>query len=211
MLKKLLVLVAVVLFVAPLSSADWALDFEWGLGHDGEVISSGVPGLEFTTTAGYDWVYGDITTNGYNTHSIDMGYGSGQYDMYGYVFAWLGPNAGQGKISFLNGDGGYFETRYCALYDFYLEAYDINNNLLDSDVGPGNLYEVNTMGTLRVESAGNDIAYVLMHDSGNFWEIDNISGDATGVSDPGNPIPEPGTLLLLGTGLLGLGAFLRRK
>lgn len=133
--------------------------------------------------------------------------------MYGNVFAFLGidNNAGSGRVTFLNGDGSWFQTLYCSASNFYLEAYDINGSLLDSEMGGANLRYSNgalDMGTLRVESASSNIAYVIMHDTGNYWLADNMSGDATGV---GNPIPEPGTLLLLGTGLLGLGAFIRRK
>ena len=72
MLKKLLVFAVVVLFAAPCASA-WFLDFEWGEGHDGEAIASGIDGLEFTITGGYDWVYGDITTGSWNCHSVDLG------------------------------------------------------------------------------------------------------------------------------------------
>lgn len=73
MLKKLLVFVAVVLFAAPLALADWTIDFESGLGHDGEAIASDIAGLDFTVTGGYDWIYGDITTGNWNCHSVDLG------------------------------------------------------------------------------------------------------------------------------------------
>jgi len=193
------------------ASYGWSLDFEWGLGHDLEPVASGVPGLQFTTTDGYDWIYSDITTGLYNARN-DLGdvYGAGEYWMEGYVCTWLGTTQGAGRIDFLDGNGSYFTTGYCSQSDFYLEAYDADNNLLDWDMGATNTYSAGGTGLnyLTVSSAANNIAYVLVHDTGNYFIVDNISGDASGVEDPS--IPEPATLLLLGAGLLG-GGILRRK
>ncbi len=189
----------------------WYLDFEWGLGHDYEPVASGVPGLQFTTTGDYDWVYADITTGLYNATS-DNGdvYGTGNYFMSGNVCTWLGPNANVGRIDFLNQDGSWFTTGYCSLSDFFLEAYDKFDNQIDVSVGAPNTQDMGGTGLnyLTVSSADNNIAYVLLHDTGNYWIADNMSGDASDVEDPS--IPEPATLLLLGAGLLG-GGILRKR
>jgi hypothetical protein len=212
-MNRLTTIAVAVLLVFALSgtSQAWFLDFENGAGFDATPIASTIPGLQFTTTDGFDWLYADITTDNYNVQNDDGDmYGSANWFCEGDVFAWLGPNQGDGRIDFLNQDGSYFTTGYSSESTFYLEAYDALDNLIDSDTGPGNT--VNNGGSgldyLTVSSAGNDIAYVIVHDTGNFWLVDNISGDASDVGDPS--IPEPATLFLLGAGLLGGGA-IRRK
>lgn len=203
---------ALVLASAVQSNAQWFLDFEWGLGQNGTPVATGIPGLQFTTTDGYDWIYGDATTGSYNvSNNLGGSWGTGRYNIEGYVFTWLGTTQGAGRIDFLSRNGSFFTTGYSSASNFYLEAYDEFDNLLDSDVGPANTqWEGNySLGYLTVNAPSN-MAYVLMHDAGNYWGVDNISGDASNVYSPA--IPEPSTLMLLGTGLLGLGAFrFRRK
>ena len=208
-LAKILMTAAMVFVMAGGANA-WFLDFEWGLGHDGEAIASNVLGVEFTTTDGQDWLYGDMwNTTNYNTTSTDMGHstGGGGYYMYGYVFAWLGTTQGAGRIDFTNKDGSFFTTGYCANSSFYVEAYDEFDNLIDQAVG-GNNFGVG-MDFLTVNSTTNNIAYVMIHDSGNYFCVDNMEGDATGVVPPN--VPEPTTMVLVGLGLLGIGARLRKR
>jgi len=189
----------------------WLLDFEEGLGMDGTPIASSIPGLQFTTTDGYDWIYGDATTGNWNvSNNLGDVWNGGTYNMEGYVFAFLGTTQGSGRIDFLNQDGSFFTTGYNSLSDFYVEAYDVNDNLIDAASGPANTQDQGNyqLDYLTVSSASNDIAYVMVHDTGNYWLTDNMSGDASGVPD--DAIPEPATLLLLGAGLLA-GGIARRK
>ena len=66
---------------------------------------------------------------------------------------------------------------------------------------------VNFRLTFRVNAnSGTFIDYIVLHDTGNYWIVDNMSGDTTGI--PG--VPEPATMLLLGLGLVGL-AGVRKK
>jgi hypothetical protein len=212
MMKMTKIAIALLMVFAISGTANaWFLDFEEGLGFDQTPIASSIPGLQFTTTDGYDWLYGDITTGLHNV-SNDLGdvYQSGTYNMEGYVFAYLGPAQGSGRIDFLNKDGSYFTTGYSAGSNFYVEAYDEFDNLLDAASGAPNndAFGGSSLDYLTVSSASNDIAYVMIHDTGNYWLTDNMSGDASGVPD--DEIPEPATLLLLGAGLIG-GGILRRK
>lgn len=175
------------------------IDFEGGT--DGAVIASTIPGLEFTTTGGYDWVYGDWTTGSYNGP-----YPSGDYYSNGDFFAWLGPVQDSGRIDFTLGTATYLTLWTSTYSGLYLEAFDASDTLLDS-VFVANNVGTGTMTALTVTAPG--MAYVMVHDFGNYWLIDDLSTDAEGV--PGAPVPEPATLILFGTGLSGLALYRRRK
>jgi hypothetical protein len=208
-LARILVL-AVMIFALTGTSHAWFLDFEWGLGHDYEQIQSGIPGLTFAS----DMFYADAMNGAWNFSSYDLGLAwySQEYWINGYVGAHASSN-GIGRIDFANADGSWFTTGYCAGNTFYVEAYDINDNLLDVASGAANRRYLesnpNGPGFLTVSSGANNIAYVILHDGGYFWVADDMSGDASGVYDPS--IPEPTTMALLGLGLLGMGAGLRKR
>ena len=44
-----------------------------------------------------------------------------------------------------------------------------------------------------------------------FQDVPGVGSDVATPGGPGNPIPEPSTILLLGSSLLGLGSYARRK
>lgn len=214
-MKKLITvyLVSMVLLIVNQAIADiTTLTFEEFLGHDTQPIATYYSGITFeAASSGQDWIASDITTGLYNGSSWPSGWGGGEYWLYDYACAWTGIPGDDGKIGFGNQDATFVEVGYSA-YEagqgiaIYLEAYDSGGNLLDSDSGVSNLRYIdnnpNGPGMLRVDWDGfNSIAYVLIHDTGNFWIADNISTDATGI------IPEPVTFALLGLG----GLFLRRR
>ena len=164
--SMVLVFAAAIFLLAPSAFAGF-IDFEDGT--DGAVIASTIDGLEFTTTMGYDWIYGDWR-EGYNGP-----YPNGSYYSDGNFFAWLGPNQGSGVITFTLSFATYLEIGYSSSSYVYLEAYDVNDVLLDSDMGDGNT-GTGVLDYLRVDSP--DMAYVIVHDTGNYWLIDNLSTDA---------------------------------
>ena len=151
------------------------IDFEEGT--EGEVIISTIPGLHFTTTEGYDWVYGDVRTGRYNARSLtDPSYNFGTYVLNGYFFAWLGPYMGQGRIDFTLGTASYFSVLTSTGSGLMIEAYDAADNLIDtSGWASGNL---NTYTFTRLTVEAESIAYVIIHDTGNFWLIDDLVTDA---------------------------------
>jgi len=136
------------------------MDFEDGV--DGAVIRSKIPGMTFTSTEGYDWIYSDIRTGKYN------------YPFYwvnGNFCAWLGPYQGVGRIDFTGATAKTISLSYSGYYTVYLEAYDSQGNLIDSVSGPPN---TGTGKMDRLSVSGLNIAYVLIHDLGNYWIIDDL-------------------------------------
>jgi hypothetical protein len=159
------------------------LTFEELLGQDGTPIGTFYPGVRFEAlSTGEDWIVSDVTTDAYNTSSWSSGqrWGNGEYWIYDYVAAWTGQPGDGGKIIFEYGGVSFVELGYCAGSSLTLSAYDAGNNEIDSDSGPANRRYMETNGsgpgTLRVDApSGKLISYVIIHDSGNFWIIDNIT------------------------------------
>lgn len=141
------------------------MDFEDGV--DEVPIRSTIPGLTFTTTMGYDWIYGDIRTGKYNVNP----YGTRYYECNGDFFAWLGPNQGNGRIDFVGATARSISMLTSTYYGTYLDAYDSSGNLLASDYASQNT-QTGTMSEITVSASS--IAYVIVHDTGNYWLIDDL-------------------------------------
>jgi len=141
------------------------MDFEDGV--DDVTIRSTIPGMRFTTTMGYDWIYGDIRTGKYNVNP----YGSRSYECHGDIFAWLGPNQGSGRIDFTGATAESIGMLTSTATGTYLDAYDSSGNLLARSFAGGNT-GTGTMSEIRV--ATSNIAYVIVHDTGNYWLIDDL-------------------------------------
>lgn len=169
--------------------ADGFIDFENGV--DGTPIRSTIPGLQFTTTAGYDWIYGDWRTRRYNGP-----YPRGKYYSNGNFFAWLGPNQGAGRIDFTQGCATYLQVWVSSAYGLHADAYYSDGGLAATAYVSGNL-DTGRMARLRVDAPpGRCFSYVLLHDTGNFWLIDDLSTDAGGV-----PATRPSVVVI--PGLMG--------
>lgn len=135
-------------------------------GADRQPIRSSISGLRFTTTDGYDWIYGDWR-RGYNGP-----YPHGGYFSNGNFFAWLGENQGTGRIDFI-GETGRSLTLWTSTYSgLTMDAYDREGNLLASSG-----WATDNLGTgkmTKLSVSANNMAYVLVHDTGNYWMIDDL-------------------------------------
>ncbi len=183
---------------------------------DVQAINNHYTGVTFgSSTSGNPLVTRRVGPGGgsYNVSSYPSGtvYGTGQYWVYGVVgfTSSLDPGGSDGKISFNNQDATYVEIGYSCNSTFTMNAYRADGTQIDTDSGGANLRYANGNaggpGTLRVDWNGTDhIAWVIVHDTGNFWVCDNVQTDATGVTTGVIPLPSAAGMGLAGLGLVGL-------
>jgi len=204
MKKKLIAVLAVGVIVSCANGVANAffIDFEGGVD---QAPVDDITGVTFETFNGYDalYLYGPY----YNVNDHDLAYNNGPYQIYGYYGIWAGINADAYgvKIDFTNNDGTWFSTGYSSYSDFYVDAYLTDGTMVTAS-GASN-YGGNMSFLSVYATSGTNIDYVVIHDTGNYWVADNMSGDTSGV----DPVPEPATMLLFGTGLAGLAAVGRRR
>jgi hypothetical protein len=176
------------------AQADVFLDFESGLGHNGQAIG-GTPGIVFGTTSGSSMYYADINSGWYGVTS-DNGkvYDDGEYFVSGNVAAYIANPSDRAKISFAYGTATYFTVGYSSRFGFTLEAYNSSDQLLNYVTGPANTKSQGGTGLSYLTVNSANTAYVILHDQGGFWMVDNIETDAPTV-------PEPGSCAALFTGV----------
>ncbi|AKB43802.1 PKD domain-containing protein [Methanosarcina vacuolata] len=165
----------------PKNADDLFIDFEKGI--DGIQIENTIPSLKFTTTSGLNWRYGDIRTGNYN---VDP-YGSKAYETRGNFFAWLGETGDTGRIDFPGGGATYCSVLVSTYSGVVLDAYNSTGVLIATSGRCGSNLDTGTLTRLTVDApTGQYISYVLIHDTGNYWLMDDLCTDAKGV------IPVPG-------------------
>lgn len=155
---------------------DSFVDFERGV--EATEIESTVPAIEFTTTQGINWRYGDVRTGDYNVRP----YGGAQYETNGNFFAWLGVAGDAGRITFTGGTASYVSVLVSTYSGVTVEAYDANGTFLATSGWASDNLNTRTMTRLTVEAP--DIAYVVIHDTGNYWLMDDLCTDAGPVCKP---------------------------
>jgi len=150
------------------------IDFE-GL-QEQTILGELIPGIRFTTTDGQDWLVARMDSGNYNGK-----YPNGQYTCQRNACTWLGMSQGSGIIRFTEGKASFFSCLTSTYSGIVIEAYDENDNLIVSSGWAADNTETGTMDRVTVVSANQDIQYVVVHDSGNYWLIDCISSDAPGI------------------------------
>jgi hypothetical protein len=84
-------------------------------------------------------------------------------------------------MDLVEGKASYFSLLTSANSAMHLEAYDIGDHLLETATSSGANTGTGTMAELRISRSSTDIAYVVIHDSGNYFVVDAICTDAPGV------------------------------
>ena len=137
-----------------------------------------IPGIQFTTTMLWSWLVGDFSSGNYNGKYQD---GNGAYTSQGTHWAWLGVIQGSGQIKLTQGSASYFSLLVSDLTPVTLDAYDKNENYLASAISSSSNTNTGHMTQLFIHREVADIASVFVHDSGNYFEIDEICTDSAGV------------------------------
>src|SRR5215213_565250 len=150
------------------------IDFEGT--SQGQALGEVIPGVKFITTQGQEWLVGRWSSGKYNGK-----YPNGAYTSEGDAWAWLGPNQGAGIIRFTQGKASYFSCIVSTASGVTADAYDENNNLLESSGFASNNISTGLMDKLIIDRPTPDIQYVIVHDSGNYWLLDSICTNAPGV------------------------------
>ncbi len=205
-MKKLIAIAALGL-IGGAAQADILMDFE-GIPGDVQAVNTFYTGVTFgSSSTGSPLVTRRASTGNYNISSTNGNtYGSGEYWIHGDVgvTSALDASGNDGKIAFNNQDATYVDIQYCSFNQFFLEAYRADGTMIDSDTGPANLRFSNGNGAgpglLHVTWNGTDkIAWVVVHDQGNFWVIDNVRTDASDIT------PAPGVAATMIGGLVMAG------
>jgi hypothetical protein len=151
---------------------------------DGTNLSkSTFDGIQFSTTNGYTWLVGDFATHNYNGK-----YPSGSYTSQGSHWAWLGTSQGSGRMDLVDGPASYFSLLVSNLTPVSLDAYDSSGKLIGT-AGPSRSNTgTGTMNELRITTGSRIIDHLVVHDTGNYFEVDSVCSDAPGL--PTQPLDD---------------------
>ena len=151
------------------------VDFEDGT-YNQELIVNTYSGIEFVTMDNKPWMYAKKGA-GMNIYP----HGCATYVVNGRYGAWCDTSGHQGMITFED-KVGHVSLLVSTFSGVEIDAYNKTGYLVaKSGRAEGNL---NTMTTTRlsVDRKNCDISYVIVHDTGNYWLIDDL---LVGYKSPG--------------------------
>jgi hypothetical protein len=201
--KRAVVFVWVLALMASSAYAAISYDFESGLGHNYSPIGS-VSGLVFSTTSGGSMRFADINSGWYSATS-DNGktYEDGKFLLSGNVAGCVANTSDQGRIGFAYSSASWLTVGYTSEYEFVMEAYDASGTFLTSATGAANTKAPGVTGLAYLTVSSPGISYVVLHDHGRYWMIDNVTSDASA--------PEPASCVTLLAGLISMSWRFRRR
>lgn len=170
------------------------LTFENGI--ERNVIGEEIPGVRFSTVAGFNWFYLDMRTRLYNGPYPDdcsdrpPSIASPQcaYAVNGNFVAFMDESQGTGRIDFTERNGTFFEAGFSTRVQLSIEAFNAADELLSTATVAPN---INTGRLDRARVTGANIAYILIRGEANSWWMDDMATDASGVPDETDPPPPP--------------------
>lgn len=155
-------------------------------------------------------VTGSLTFNGGSTNYFDAA--------NGFVPAGYGNSGGSTTVTIGTGiEFGFSDTINLYTADFTGSTLTITNEVLSPNVA-SSLQMIFSDGVFTgFTLASNDLGLTYSF-SGNTLTIDRAAGESSGVNSTvfnyttaASPVPEPGTIVLLATGLLGAAGAVRRR